>query len=55
MPRYALEILAAALVVLWVVGLVARVAGSMIHLALVLALVLVAVRFLRGSGRQPFV
>ncbi len=47
-PRYALEVVAVVLLVLWVVGwLVVRVASGLIHLALLLALVAIVARFLR--------
>lgn len=39
------------LLALWLIGLVADVAGSIIHLLLVIALVVLAYKFLKGRGR----
>ena len=41
----------AILVILWLVGLVADVAGGLIHLVLVLALIVLAYQFLTGRRR----
>jgi hypothetical protein len=43
----------AVLLVLWVLGLATHIAGSLIHLLLVLAVVLVLVRLI--TGRRPVV
>ncbi len=43
-----LYIIAAVLVVFWLVGLVANVAGSLIHALLVIALVVIAFQFFTG-------
>ena len=37
------------LIFLWVLGLVMHIAGSFIHLVLLVALVMVALHFLRGN------
>ncbi len=41
------------LLVLWVLGLITSIGGSLIHLLLVLAIILVLVRLI--SGRRPVV
>lgn len=45
-----LETVAVILLVFWLAGLVLHIAGGLIHILLVIAIVLFAVRFLRGSS-----
>ena len=47
-----LETVALILVILWVIGFALHVAGSLIHLLLVIAVILVAIRLARGPA-QP--
>lgn len=44
-----LAIIGIILIALWVVGLLAHIAGGFIHLVLVIALVMLAMHFLRGK------
>jgi hypothetical protein len=44
-----LEIIAGLLVVLWVLGLVIRVGGALIHALLVIAIILFLLRFITGK------
>ena len=44
--------LAGLLVLIWIAGLALHLLGALIHLALVVAIVLAVVHFLRGSGRS---
>lgn len=44
-----LAIIGIILVVFWILGLTMHIAGSLIHLVLVVALVMVALHFLRGN------
>jgi hypothetical protein len=48
-----LLILAIILVAFWVIGLVAHVAGGLIHLLLVIALVMFVLHLLRGRRSAP--
>ncbi len=55
MPRYTLETIIIALVILWLVGwLVFPVGGNLIHLLLVLVLVVVLLRGLKGRSPLPW-
>jgi hypothetical protein len=40
------------LILLWAVGLVAHIAGGMIHILLVLALIMVILHFLKSGSRS---
>lgn len=54
MSRYALEPIIVVLVILWLLGwLVVPVGGSLAHLLLVLILVVVLIRLLRGQPPIP--
>lgn len=44
-----LETLVLVLIFFWIIGVVFHIAGAFIHLLLIVALVLFAVRFLRGT------
>ena len=46
---YMLAIIAIILLVCWILGLSLHIAGGLIHIALVLALIMIAVHFLRGN------
>jgi hypothetical protein len=48
-----LLILAIILVAFWVIGLVAHIAGGLIHLLLVIALVMFVLHLLRGRRSAP--
>jgi hypothetical protein len=43
-----LLLIAAILVILWLIGVFAHIAGAFIHILLVIALIVVIVHFLRG-------
>jgi hypothetical protein len=47
-----LWLIAAVLVVLWLGGWMLNVVGDVIHVLLVIALVVVALNFIRGFGRR---
>lgn len=47
-PNWALLSIAALIFVVWLVGLLLRIAGGLIHIALVVALVIAAVSFIRN-------
>ena len=44
-----LETIAGVLIIAWIAGLVLHIAGGFIHLLLIIALIVLAVRFLRGK------
>jgi hypothetical protein len=44
--------IAGILLVLWLLGLIAHIAGAVIHILLVIALVVVVLHFLRGRGSR---
>jgi hypothetical protein len=45
-----LAVIAALLLVFWLIGLFAHIAGSLIHIVLVIAVVMFVLHFLRGRG-----
>ncbi|CAN5846233.1 hypothetical protein BH23ACT12_BH23ACT12_16640 [soil metagenome] len=47
-PNWALLSIAALILVVWLAGLLLRIAGGLIHIALVVALVVAAVSFVRA-------
>ena len=47
-----LESLAALLIILWIIGLALHIAGSLIHLLLLVAVILIIVRFVRGAAKS---
>jgi hypothetical protein len=44
-----LEIIAIILVIFWIGGLLLHIAGGLIHILLVIAIILFAIRFIRGA------
>jgi hypothetical protein len=44
-----LALIGIVLIILWVIGLVAHIAGGLIHLLLVVALIMIVLHFLRGK------
>ncbi|HVZ67662.1 MAG TPA: lmo0937 family membrane protein [Patescibacteria group bacterium] len=44
-----LELIVAVLVIAWLGGFAFHVAGNLIHLLLVLAIIIIAIRFIRGT------
>jgi Family of unknown function (DUF5670) len=54
MSRYTLEVVAITILVLWLLGwLVVPIGGNLIHLLLVLILLVVLIRLLRGQSPIP--
>lgn len=54
MPRYSLETIIIVLILIWLFGwLIVPVAGSLIHVLLVVILAVIAVRLLQGRSPLP--
>ncbi|HVT01407.1 MAG TPA: lmo0937 family membrane protein [Patescibacteria group bacterium] len=45
-----LEIIAAILIIAWLGGFALHIAGGLIHILLVLAIIIIAIRFIRGNA-----
>ena len=50
--KWVLLAIAAVLLILWLAGLMLRIAGGLIHIALVIALVVAVVGFVRGRTQS---
>jgi hypothetical protein len=48
-PKHMLAIIGIILLLCWILGLTLHIAGGLIHIALVLAVIMVAMHFLRGN------
>ena len=47
-----LEVVIAVLIAFWIVGVVTRILGGLIHIALVLGVVLLVIRLMQGANRS---